>query len=153
MKKELVINNIDASKINYLYYDRKINKTMVVMDDHTQSEYAYSCKKILERLSMKYGSTLKGRIEYCSYTLKIYKKIPLIISERNEIIIFPLYGYRNKEAMWISFGAVKKVYNEENLTTKITFKNNDSIHVNINYRSINGQMRRCKRLIKIMNDL
>lgn len=153
MKKEIIINSIDASKINYLYYDRKINKTMIIMDDHTQCEYNYSCKKILENLSMKYGSTLRGRIEYCSSALKIYKKIPLIISERNEIIIFPLYGYRNKEAMWISFSAVKKVYNEENLTTKIIFKNNDRIHVNMNYRSINGQMKRCKRLIKLLNDL
>lgn len=153
MKNNDSMIELDIEMINYLYYDEKEKCTLIVLSDKSQICFKGNCKKVLELLCIQYGSTLHGRTTFFSNALQVYRKIPVLISEKYEIMIFPLFGYRNKESMWLCFNAIKKVSNEEDLTTKITFKNNTCIQVGMNYRSIKTQMRRCKRMINLLNSL
>ncbi|NBK96555.1 MAG: hypothetical protein EOM50_00800 [Erysipelotrichia bacterium] len=144
---------IDAKKINYLFYDAQSKQTKIKMCDQTQFIFNMRIKKVLELLCLRYGSTMQGRIEFFAYTLHIHQKVPLLVSERHELLLFSLYGMRHKEAMWIAYHQVKKVNNQKNLTTLLHFKNNEIIHVKINYRSIKRQMQRCKQMIQWLNAL
>lgn len=147
------IQNIKVANINYIYYDEKQKSTFMMMCDDQHYQFALTCKQVLEQLCIRYGSTLKGRLDFFSTALQIHKKVPVLVSERYEIILFPLYGFRNKEAMWISYNQIKRIYNKENITTLISFRNNVMLDVNLNYRSIYAQMRRCKRMINLLSHL
>lgn len=152
-EKQSLFNLLKAEDILYFYYDNNQKKTIIIMANHNSYFYMGSCKMLLQQLCMKYGSTLQGRIAFVAKAADAAKKIPVLISERNEVIVFPLFGYRNEEAFWIAYQQVKKIHNEEDLTTRILFKNNTMIEIAISYRSIAKQLRRCKTVIKLLNHL
>lgn len=97
-------------------------------------------RSILNKSCIFYGSSLNGRLKGSKYLLKCRYKLPIIISESNRLIFFPVNKY-----FWINFNMIESFEKKENHTI-ITFKNGYKRSIFVSYRVVNNQMLKCSRL-------
>ncbi len=97
-------------------------------------------RSILNKSCIFYGSSLNGRLKGSKDLLKCRYKLPIIISESNRLIFFPVNKY-----FWINFNMIESFEKKEN-HTKITFKNGYKRSIFVSYRVVNNQMLKCSRL-------
>lgn len=105
-------------------------------------------KNILESSCEYYGSSLKGRIIGARNIIKSRYRIPIIVSEKNNILLFPLNGKKNEEHIWFNFGMIKS-YEKAGEFVNITFNNGFSKKFMISYAILNNQILKCSRLLVI----
>lgn len=105
-------------------------------------------KNILESSCEYYGSSLKGRIIGARNIIKSRYKIPIIISEKNNILFFPLSGKKNGEVIWFNFGMIKS-YEKDGEFVSITFDNGEIKKFMISYTILNNQILKCSRMLII----
>ena len=74
-------------------------------------------RSLLNKSCIFYGSSLNGRLKGSKDLLKCRYKLPIIISESNRLIFFPVNKY-----FWINFNMIESFEKKENHTI-ITFKN------------------------------
>ena len=97
-------------------------------------------RSILNKSCIFYGSSLNGRLKGSKDLLKCRYKLPIIISENNRLIFFPVNKY-----FWINFNMIESFEKKENHTI-ITFKNGYKRSIFVSYRVVNNQMLKCSRL-------
>lgn len=97
-------------------------------------------RSILNKSCIFYGSSLNGRLKGSKDLLKCRYKLPIIISESNRLIFFPVNNY-----FWINFNMIESFEKKENHTI-ITFKNGYKRSIFVSYRVVNNQMLKCSRL-------
>lgn len=105
-------------------------------------------KKILENSCEYYGSSLKGRIIGARNLIKYKYKIPIMISEKNNILFFPLSGKKNGEVIWFNFGMIKS-YEKDSEFVRVTFNNGEEKRFMISYAIFNNQILKCSRMLII----
>ena len=94
--------------------------------------------KILEESCEYYGCTYLGRKEATKNMIDIVNKIPIIIEESNNLIMFPIVSPRQTKCVWISLNQIKK-YDSKNNKTELYFMCNKKMTLNISYYSFNNQ--------------
>ncbi len=110
-----------------------------------------SLSKILDESCKYFGSSLKGRIESSKYILKYDYKLPIIIDEYREIIIFPLRSYFEVNNNIIFLNQIKD-YEKINEGIKLILYNNSEIIIKDSFRIFENQyLRSQKLLIKLKN--
>ena len=97
-------------------------------------------RSILNKSCIFYGSSLNGRLKGSKDLLKCRYKLPIIISESNRLIFFPVNKY-----FWINFNMIESFEKKENHTI-ITFKNGYKRSIFVSYRVVNNQVLKCSRL-------
>ncbi len=97
-------------------------------------------RSILNKSCIFYGSSLNGRLKGSKDLLKCRYKLPIIISESNRLIFFPVNKY-----FWINFNMIESFEKKKNHTI-ITFKNGYKRSIFVSYRVVNNQMLKCSRL-------
>ena len=97
-------------------------------------------RSILNKSCIFYGSSLNGRLKGSKDLLKCRYKLPIIISESNRLIFYPVNKY-----FWINFNMIESFEKKENHTI-ITFKNGYKRSIFVSYRVVNNQMLKCSRL-------
>lgn len=97
-------------------------------------------RSILNKSCIFYGSSLNGRLKGSKDLLKCRYKLPIIISESNRLIFFPVNKY-----FWINFNMIESFEKKENHTI-IIFKNGYKRSIFVSYRVVNNQMLKCSRL-------
>ena len=97
-------------------------------------------RSLLNKSCLFYGSSLNGRLKGSKDLLKCRYKLPIIISESNRLIFFPVNKY-----FWINFNMIESFEKKENHTI-ITFKNGYKRSIFVSYRVVNNQMFKCSRL-------
>lgn len=97
-------------------------------------------RSILNKSCIFYGSSLNGRLKGSKDLLKCRYKLPIIISESNRLIFFPVNKY-----FWINFNMIESFEKKENHTI-ITFKNGYKRSIFVSYTVVNNQMLKCSRL-------
>lgn len=97
-------------------------------------------RSILNKSCIFYGSSLNGGLKGSKDLLKCRYKLPIIISESNRLIFFPVNKY-----FWINFNMIESFEKKENHTI-ITFKNGYKRSIFVSYRVVNNQMLKCSRL-------
>ena len=97
-------------------------------------------RSLLNKSCIFYGSSLNGRLKGSKDLLKCRYKLPIIISESNRLIFFPVNKY-----FWINFNMIESFEKKENHTI-ITFKNGYKRSIFVSYRVVNNQMLKCSRL-------
>lgn len=100
-------------------------------------------KKILDYSCIYYGSSFKGRIKGSQNLLEAKYKIPIIVSEKERIIFFPLKT--KNEYMWINFNLVTKYFKENN-KVKVIFKDDTCEIFDVSYTIFHNQILKCSRL-------
>lgn len=127
----------------FLYSDNF--KTIVKEKD---SEYEFMgnlLKYILNKSCIYYGSSLKGRMEGAKNLINGKYKLPIIISEKNNILFFPLKGAKNNEIIWLNFNQIKNFQKNKN-QIEVTFLNGYTHKFFVSFTIFNNQMFKCSRL-------
>ena len=93
-----------------------------------------------------YGNSYKGKFESSKIYLNKNIKLPIIISENYELIIFPTNSIRNPNCIWIVYNNIDNIKKLDNKNTIIIFKNGIEFCVNCSYNVINNQINNCARL-------
>lgn len=130
-----------SSKTLFIYYNGY--NTFLVNTNEKKIIEGNFIKFILKNSCMYYGCSFKGRLQGSKNLLESKYKLPIIVSELNKIIFFPIC-YDNVE-MWINFNMIKKVERIDN-DSIIIFKNGYKKKVFSSYRVINNQILKCSRL-------
>ena len=125
------------------------DKSLVYEDDEKYiiEESPY---KIMEDSCKYFGSTYKGRKESSKAILGADYKVPIIIEDTNNLIVFPTAAPKSDDCVWISLKRVKRIEKYDVYSTRIIFDNDREIIVPCSYRSLENQLSRASRLDVIM---
>ena len=108
--------------------------------------------KIMEESCKYFGSTYDGRKDSAKSILGAEYKVPIIVEENNNIIVFPTTSPSSADSVWISLGRIKYFEKIDSSNTKIVFDNNREIIVPCSYRTIENQVSRASRLDLVMRN-
>lgn len=87
-------------------------------------------KKFLNFNCLCYGSNLKGRLEYVKKLLNIKYKIPILISEKDDLILLPVKSLKSSSNLLI-MGSKIINYEKKNNVIRIECVNKEVFEVNI----------------------
>ena len=113
----------------------EINKgTLAIMPNETQSSLVYedderflihqSPFQIMEESCMYFGSTYEGRKESARSILGAEYKVPVIVEDTDNLIVFPTTSPKSDDCIWISLKRVKNFERIDNSNTTTTYKSN-----------------------------
>ena len=106
--------------------------------------------KIMEESCKYFGSTYNGRKDSARSILGAEYKVPIIVEDTDNLIVFPTTSPLADDCVWISLGRVKMFDKIDSFNTKIVFDNDKEIIVPCSYRTIENQISRASRLDYIM---
>ena len=102
--------------------------------------------EIMEESCKYFGSTYEGRKESAKSILGAEYKVPVIVEDSDNLIVFPTTSPKSEDCVWISLKRVKSFAKVDSGNTKIIFDNNKEIIVPISYRTLENQISRASRL-------
>ena len=108
--------------------------------------------KIMEESCKYFGSTYKGRKDSAKEILGAEYKIPVVIEDSTNLIIFPTTSPQAEDCAWICLNRVKNISKVDSFNTKIVFDNDRELIVPCSYRSIENQLSRASRLDLILRN-
>lgn len=136
------------------------NGTLAIVPNEKDSSLVYEDEdryiveespfKIMEDSCMYFGSTYEGRKESSKEILGAEYKVPILVEEANNIIVFPTTSPVSEECVWLSLGRIKTFQKIDVNNTKIIFDNNKELIVPSSYRTIENQISRASRLDFVM---
>ncbi len=134
--------------------------TLAVMPNNENNSLIYEDKeryiieetpfKIMEDSCKYFGSTYKGRKDSAKDILGAEYKVPIIVEDTNNLIVFPTTSPSAEDCVWISLNRVKNFEAIDSTNTKIIFDNEMEIIVPATFRSIQNQISRATRLDYIL---
>lgn len=139
----------------------EINRgTLAIVPNETTNSLVYEDEErylieekpfqIMEESCKYFGSTYDGRKNSARDILGAEYKVPIIVEDSDNLIVFPTTSPQSDECIWISLRRVKKFKKIDGTNTRIIFDNNKEIIVPCSYRSIENQVSRASRLDLIM---
>ncbi|MBE6140263.1 MAG: hypothetical protein E7172_01860 [Firmicutes bacterium] len=136
-----IINN----KTNLLIFK---NYNTLIYEDEKELTINKEIIKIIDESCCYYGSNYSGRKKSAKYLLNNATKLPIIISERDLLIMFPLESSRHKNGTWILYNSIKS-YKKVKKNVEITFNNDKKFILEVSYNIFNNQVLKCSRLLAI----
>ena len=100
-------------------------------------------KNILNESCISYGSSLNGRINGSKWALKSKYKLPIVVSEKEKLVFFPVKEM-GKE-IWVNFEMINDVKRYKDYV-KVEFKNGLKVDINVSYTIFNNQVLKASRL-------
>ena len=139
----------------------EINRgTLAIVPNETTNSLVYEDEErylieekpfqIMEESCKYFGSTYDGRKNSARDILGAEYKVPIIVEDSDNLIVFPTTSPQSDECIWISLRRVKKFEKIDGTNTRIIFDNNKEIIVPCSYRAIENQVSRASRLDLIM---
>ncbi len=123
----------------------KGSKVMEIDNDY---EVDFTPYEVMEHSCIYFGSSLDGRLNGTKSILGTIYKSPIMVEESKNIIFFPTKSPNLESNVWVSLNNIKD-YERDKEGTKIEFKNNKQIIVDIPYLSFENQVLRATRLESI----
>jgi len=108
--------------------------------------------QIMEDSCKYFGSSYQGRKEGAKSILGAEYKVPIVVEDSSNIIVFPTTSPFAEDCCWISLNRVYNIYKIDNYNTKIIFDNEEEIVVPCSFRSIENQMSRASRLNLVLKN-
>ena len=108
--------------------------------------------KIMEDSCKYFGSSYNGRKESAKSILGAEYKVPIVLEESSNLVVFPTTSPRAEDCAWISLKHVKRIKRIDSTSTKIIFNNDREIIVPVSFRSVENQLSRASRLDLIMRN-
>lgn len=138
------------------------NGTLAIVPNEENSSLVYEDEdryiveqtpfKIMEESCKYFGSTYRGRKDSARDILGAEYKVPIIVEDTNNLIVFPTTSPIADDCVWIFLKRVKNFTKIDACNTKIVFDNNKEIIVPCSYRTIENQISRASRLDLIMRN-
>ncbi len=106
--------------------------------------------EIIKDSCLFFGSSFEGRKEGTKALLKCGIKVPIIIEDSRNLILFPTLSFKNEKNIWVVYNNLVdyKKYDLDN--TLFLFKNNNDIKVNVRFNIVDNQVVRCLKLDAII---
>ena len=141
----------------------EVNKgTLAVLPNDEDSSLVYEDEnrylihekayKIMDDSCKYFGSTYEGRKNGSKEILGAEYKVPIIVEDSNNLIVFPTTSPFSDDCVWISLKRVKNIFKIDSFNTKILFDNNVEIIVPCSFRSVENQLSRSSRLDLILRN-
>lgn len=102
--------------------------------------------EVIDESCQYFGSNYKGRYMGSKSLLKMEYKLPIIIEECKEIVIFPTCSPRQQNCCWVCLQNIEN-YRKNNKKTLVEFKNGIIIELDISYGSFENQVFRATMLL------
>ncbi len=102
--------------------------------------------EIMEESCKYFGSTYEGRKESAKSILGAEYKVPVIVEDSDNLIVFPTTSPKSEDCVWISLKRIQSFDKVDSNNTKIIFDNNQEIIVPVSYRMLENQVSRAARL-------
>ena len=126
------------------------NEGSLVYEDEERYLVEDTPFKIMEESCKYFGSTYEGRKESARDILGAEYKVPIVVEDSDNLVVFPTTSPCSNECVWISLKRLKKFEKIDAFNTKIIFDNNKEIIVPSSYRTIENQVSRASRLDYIL---
>lgn len=104
----------------------------------------------LDQLCRQEGSTLQGRVDAMKEAMQIKQKVPVFLGMKEIEFIYPLYGTKNKQNIWLSYRNCVDCKKKDEDTTEILLINGECFFVKANIRIVQKQMKRCRQYLSMM---
>ena len=124
----------------------------VVYEDDNRYIIKETPFKIMEDSCKYFGSTYEGRKNGAREMLGAEYKVPIVIEDSSNLIVFPTTSPLSEDCVWISLKRVEKIEKIDANNTKIIFDNKTEIIVDSSYRTIENQLSRASRLDLILRN-
>lgn len=124
----------------------------LVYEDDDRYIIEQSPFEIMENSCRYFGSTYRGRKDRAKDILGAEYKVPIIIDDTTNLIVFPTTSPLSCDCVWISLKRLKNFEKIDACNTRIIFDNNKEIIVPCSYRTIENQVSRASRLDLIMRN-
>ena len=108
-------------------------------------EVNMSLKDIIELSCNYFGSSFNGRIEGSKYHLGFNYKLPIIVDESRDIIVFPTKSYQSNNNYLISLNQIKD-YKKIEKGILIYLKNGKEVTINDSYGIFENQYLKAQKL-------
>ena len=139
----------------------EINKgTLAIMPNESMESLVYEDEdrflihqtpfQIMEESCKYFGSTYEGRKESARFILGAEYKVPIIVEDTYNLIIFPTTSPKAEDCIWISLKRVNNIEKIDSINTKVIFDNGKEIIVPVSYRTLENQISRASRLDFLM---
>ncbi|MEE3343499.1 MAG: competence protein ComK [Bacilli bacterium] len=109
-----------------------------------------SMMDIIKDSCLFFGSSFEGRKEGTKSLLKCGIKVPIIIDDSRDLILFPTLSYRNERNIWVVYNNLVDYSKYDLNNTLFLFRNNNDIKVNVKFNIVDNQVFRCLKLDAIM---
>ena len=126
--------------------------TSLVYEDDNRYIIQEKAYKIMDDSCKYFGSTYEGRKNGSKEILGAEYKVPIIVEDSNNLIVFPTTSPFSDDCVWISLKRVKNIFKIDSFNTKILFDNNVEIIVPCSFRSVEKQLSRASRLDLILRN-
>jgi competence protein ComK len=107
---------------------------------------------IMEESCLYFGSSYEGRKNGAKNILGAEYKVPIVVEDSENLIIFPTTSPQSKDCVWVSLKRVKNIKKIDSNNTKIIFDNDIEIIVDCSFRSLENQLSRASRLDLILRN-
>ena len=112
------------------------NESSVVYEDNDRYIIKQSPYEIMEASCLYFGSSYNGRKEGAKNILGAEYKVPIVIDDSDNIIVFPTTSPLSQECVWLSLKHVKNYERVDGYNTRVTFDNDKEIIVPCSYRRL-----------------
>ena len=146
-----MIMKYEISKGNLSVVPNDENSSLIYEDDNRYiiEENPY---KIMDESCKYFGSTYEGRKNGARTILGAEYKVPIVIEDSDNLIVFPTTSPSSEECCWITLKRVKNIEKIDQNNTKIIFDNLVELIVPCSYRTIENQLSRASRLDLILRN-
>lgn len=114
------------------------NENVMLVDSKTFKIVNDNCKF--------YGSTYLNRVEFSKTILNCRCKMPIILDNDGNIILFPTTSNRQDLCTWLNYNNIKSYKKMSSNNVVITFLNGIKIAINMSYYTFEHQINKCQRL-------
>lgn len=126
------------------------NESSLIYEDDDRYIIDQTPFKIMEESCKYFGSTYAGRKDSARSILGAEYKVPIIVEDSDNLIVFPTTSPQSTDCTWVSLKRIKSFVKIDSSNTKIIFDNGKEIIVPCSYRTIENQVSRASRLDLIM---
>ena len=130
----------------------KEGESSIIYEDNEQYLIHQKPYDIMEESCKYFGSTFDGRKNGAKAILGAEYKIPILVEDSNNLILFPTNSPYVDDCVWISLKRIKNFEKLDSISTKIIFDNGVELIVDNSYRTIENQVSRASRLDLIMRN-
>ena len=96
----------------------------IVYEDDEQYNIGETPFKIMEDSCMYFGSSYNGRKESAREILGAEYKVPILVEDSDNLIVFPTTSPLSSDCVWISLKRIKNFEKIDGYNTKIIFDQN-----------------------------
>ncbi len=120
-----------------------------IIEEDGEFEVNKTTTEIINHSCKYFGSSFIGRKEGTKALMGISYKAPIIVEETKNLIFFPTSSPRFDNCTWISLKHVNN-YLKNDRNSLVSFKNGETLELNISYGSLENQVLRATRLESIL---